>query len=85
MTKIQVECVVKRTQGGGFHVHKRQTSLALCWKQQELLVRKSSTKIPMMLVRESQDLLKEFEQVATRGGNESNNCCTSISKRRAET
>ncbi|KAH0679970.1 hypothetical protein KY284_021055 [Solanum tuberosum] len=37
MTEIQAECVVNRTQGGGFHVHKRQTSLALCWKQQELL------------------------------------------------
>ncbi|XP_060207294.1 scarecrow-like protein 6 isoform X2 [Lycium barbarum] len=37
MTEIQAECVVKRTQVGGFHVEKRQTSLVLCWKQQELL------------------------------------------------
>ncbi|NP_001333836.1 GRAS transcriptional regulator HAM [Solanum lycopersicum] len=37
MTEIQAECVVKRTQVGGFHVQKRQTSLVLCWKQQELL------------------------------------------------
>ncbi|KAM3322060.1 scarecrow-like protein 6 isoform X1 [Capsicum chacoense] len=37
MTEVQAECVVKRTQVGGFHVEKRQTSLVLCWKQQELL------------------------------------------------
>lgn len=37
MTEIQAECVVKRTQVGGFYVQKRQTSLVLCWKQQELL------------------------------------------------
>lgn len=37
MTEIQAECVVKRTQVGGFHVQKQQTSLVLCWKQQELL------------------------------------------------
>ncbi|KAK4365209.1 hypothetical protein RND71_016567 [Anisodus tanguticus] len=37
MTEIQAECVVKRTQVGGFHVEKRHTSLVLCWKQQELL------------------------------------------------
>ncbi|KAK4338276.1 hypothetical protein RND71_042763 [Anisodus tanguticus] len=37
MTEIQAECVVKRTQVGGFHVEKRQMSLVLCWKQQELL------------------------------------------------
>nr|XP_016437509.1 PREDICTED: scarecrow-like protein 6 isoform X1 [Nicotiana tabacum] len=37
MAEIQAECVVKRTQVGGFHVEKRQMSLVLCWKQQELL------------------------------------------------
>nr|AAM90848.1 hairy meristem [Petunia x hybrida] len=37
LTEIQAECVVKRTQVGGFHVEKRQSSLVLCWKQQELL------------------------------------------------
>ncbi|XP_016437506.2 scarecrow-like protein 22 isoform X1 [Nicotiana tabacum] len=37
LTEIQAECLVKRTQVGGFHVEKRQTSLVLCWKQQELL------------------------------------------------
>lgn len=55
------------------------------WEHVDSTVRKSSTKSPMMLVRDSQDLLKEFEQAATRRGNESNNCCASIFNRRAET
>ncbi|XP_016487313.1 scarecrow-like protein 22 [Nicotiana tabacum] len=37
LTEIQAECLVKRTQVGGFHVEKRQSSLVLCWKQRELL------------------------------------------------
>ncbi|CAN4127609.1 unnamed protein product [Withania somnifera] len=37
MTEIQAECVVKTTQVGGFHVQKQQSSLVLCWKQQELM------------------------------------------------
>ncbi|CAN4077953.1 unnamed protein product [Withania somnifera] len=37
MTVIQAECVAKRIKEGGFQVETRQTSLVLCWKQQELL------------------------------------------------
>jgi len=55
------------------------------WEHVDSTVGKSSAKSPMMLVRNSQDLLKEFEQAATPRGNESNNCCTSIFRRRAET
>lgn len=45
------------------------------WEHVYSRVGKSSVKSPMMLVRDSQDLLEEFKQVATRGGNESKSCC----------
>lgn len=36
-TETQAECVVKRTPVRGFHVEKRQASLALCWQRRELI------------------------------------------------
>ncbi|CAH9144291.1 unnamed protein product [Cuscuta epithymum] len=36
-SETQAECVVKRNEGRGFHVEKRQTALVLCWQGKELL------------------------------------------------
>ncbi|GLU05587.1 hypothetical protein SLE2022_226830 [Rubroshorea leprosula] len=36
-TETQADCLVKRTQGRGFHVEKRQASLVLCWQHRELV------------------------------------------------
>ncbi|OVA09804.1 Transcription factor GRAS [Macleaya cordata] len=36
-TETQAECLVKRLQGRGFHVEKRQASLVLCWQRRELV------------------------------------------------
>ncbi|GMN32736.1 hypothetical protein TIFTF001_003813 [Ficus carica] len=35
--ETQAECVVKRTPVRGFHIEKRQASLALCWQRRELV------------------------------------------------
>ncbi|GMP95840.1 hypothetical protein CsSME_00044727 [Camellia sinensis var. sinensis] len=37
-TETQAECVLKRSQVGGFHVEKRQGSLVLYWQLRELMV-----------------------------------------------
>ncbi|MCL7037732.1 hypothetical protein MKW94_002103 [Papaver nudicaule] len=36
-TETQAECLLKRLQGRGFHVEKRQASLVLCWQRRELV------------------------------------------------
>ena len=36
-TESQAECLLQRTPVQGFHVEKKQTSLALCWQRKELI------------------------------------------------
>ncbi|XAR70449.1 hypothetical protein NMG60_11027301 [Bertholletia excelsa] len=36
--ETQGECVLKRSQVGGFHIEKRGTSLVLCWQHRELML-----------------------------------------------
>ncbi|KAJ7962117.1 Scarecrow-like protein [Quillaja saponaria] len=37
LTESQAECLVQRTPVRGFHVEKKQSSLALCWQRKELI------------------------------------------------
>ncbi|ESR58555.1 Scarecrow-like protein 6 [Citrus sinensis] len=37
-TESQADCLVQRTPVKGFHVEKRQSSLALCWQRKELIL-----------------------------------------------